>query len=124
LIGSPAILRYVPGLWLAFGSRNLFARNRLNVIRMEITMTEIKKSVRATNTGFGSGNQTGPSAVDVEREPMPDQASEEGSDKNTIPPVRLGQGAAVEKPTEGDPDHDNPIHHTGHMPPPVTANRD
>jgi hypothetical protein len=91
---------------------------------MEITMTEIKKSVRATNTGFGNGNQAGPSAVDVEREPMSDRAPEEGSDKNTIPPVRLGQGAAVEKPTEGDPDYDNPIHHTGHMPPPVTANRD
>jgi hypothetical protein len=26
---SRAISRYVPGLWLTFGSRNLFARNRL-----------------------------------------------------------------------------------------------
>lgn len=88
-------------------------------------MTDIKNSDRASNAGFGSDNQTSPSSVDMERQPMTDRAPETDSDKNEPPPVRLGKASeAVEKPTEGDPDHDNPIHHTGHMPPPVTANRE
>lgn len=76
------------------------------------------------NAGFGSRNSTSEASVDVEREPMPDRSPETDSDQPKIPPARSGGGAeAHEKPTEGDP-IDNPVHHTGHIPPPVTANRD
>jgi len=88
-------------------------------------MTDLRNSERATNAGFGSDNQTSPSALDVEPAPMPDQAPETDSDRNDPPSARMGKAAeAPQKPTEGDPDHDNPIHHTGHMPPPVTADTD
>lgn len=78
----------------------------------------------AKNAGLGNGNQTSPSAVDVEREPMPDHAPKTESDKPRIPPARNGSASeAPEKVTEGDP-LTNPVHHTGHIPPPVTANRE
>lgn len=76
------------------------------------------------NAGFGSRNPTTEAAVDVEREPTPDRTPHTDSDKPKVPPARSGGAAeAKEKPTEGDPG-DNPTHHTGHVPPPVTANRE
>jgi hypothetical protein len=87
-------------------------------------MTDLKDSEQATNPGIKSDSQTSPSAVDIENQPMPDSAPEVDSNRNDPPPVRLGQASqAPEKPTEGDTD-DNPIHHTGHMPRPVTTNRE
>jgi hypothetical protein len=84
-------------------------------------MTETKNADLATDAGFGSGLTTEPPAVDVERQPQPATAPETTSNRNTVPPARMGQAAqAVESPTEGDPD-DNPVHHKGHMPPPVTG---
>ncbi|KQS77628.1 hypothetical protein ASG25_13560 [Rhizobium sp. Leaf384] len=78
---------------------------------------------RANNAGLDSRNVTEPSALDVERQPQPDKAPETDSNLNTAPPVRMGRGSeAAEKPTEADT-ADNPIHHTGHLPAPVTSNR-
>jgi hypothetical protein len=83
-----------------------------------------RNSENSQNAGFGSKNPTSESSVDVEREPMPDRTPETNSDEPQIPPARSGSGAeAREKPTEGDP-IDNPVHHSGHIPPPVTSNRD
>jgi hypothetical protein len=83
-----------------------------------------RNSTNSQNAGFGSKNLTSESSVDVEREPMPDRTPETDSDDPHMPPARSGSVAeAHEKPTEGDP-IDNPVHHTGHMPPPVTSNRD
>ncbi len=83
-----------------------------------------KNSGLSQDAGFGARNPTSPSAVDVEREPMPARSPEPDSDEQTMPPARSGPAAETgELPTEGDTD-DNPVHHTGHMPPPVTANRD
>lgn len=63
-------------------------------------------------------------SLDVERELMPARTPEVDSDQHGQPPARSGNVAENrEKPTEGDP-VDNPTHHTGHIPPPVTANRD
>jgi len=76
------------------------------------------------NAGFGSRNPTSERSVDVEREPMPDRAPDTDSDQPDIPPARSGGASeAKEKPTEGDR-KGNPVHHTGHVPPPVTANRE
>ena len=76
----------------------------------------------ANNSGLGSGNLTEPPAVHVERQPQQDKTPETTSNLNTVPPVRPGQATqSPEKPTEADTD-DNPVHHTGHMPPPVTSN--
>ncbi|MCV3738604.1 hypothetical protein OCK02_20560 [Rhizobium sp. TRM96647] len=76
------------------------------------------------NAGSGSKNPTSQRSLDVEREPMPDRAPDTASDKAGIPPVRSGNVSKTdEKPTKGDP-VTNPTHHTGHIPPPVTANRD
>jgi len=80
-------------------------------------------SANAQNAGFGSKNQTSEASVDVEREPMPDHTPDTDSDKPEIPPARSGGvSEKPEKPTEGAPD--NPVHHTGHIPPPVTGNRE
>ncbi|SES27264.1 hypothetical protein [Rhizobium sp. NFR03] len=77
----------------------------------------------ANNAGLGSGDITEPAALDVERQPQPDKAPETTSNRNTVPPVRMGQASeAPETPTEADMD-DNPVHHTGHIPAPVTSNR-
>ena len=95
------------------------------LIMMEVSMTQLKNSDRATNAGLGSRNLTDPAAVDVEQEPVPARTPDTESDRNNPPQVRMGRASeAPQKPTEGDPDHDNPVHHTGHMPPPVTSNRD
>jgi len=88
-------------------------------------MNDQKNSDLARNAGFGTNNQSTPAAVGVEREAMPARTPHTDSDRNDPPPVRMGPAAeATEKPTEGDPDHINPIHHTGHIPPPVTSNHE
>jgi hypothetical protein len=89
----------------------------------ENDMTD-RNSDTSANAAFGSRNQTSEASLDVEREPMPDQTPDVNSDDPSIPPARSGNvSEAREDPTEGDP-IDNPTHHTGHIPPPVTANRD
>ena len=81
-------------------------------------------STNSQNAGFGSKNPTSEASVDAEREPMPGRTPETDSDKPQMPPARSGSVAdAKEKLTEGGP-IDNPVHHTGHIPPPVTSNRD
>jgi hypothetical protein len=88
--------------------------------RKERPMTEPKNSELSSRAGFGSKNPTEPPAVDVERQPLPDRTPETTSNINTEPPARSGPGSeATRKPTEGAAD-DNPIHHTGRMPPPRT----
>ena len=83
-----------------------------------------RNSDTSKDAGFGSKNQTSTSSVDLEREPMPDRTPDVNSDDPHMPPARSGSVAeASEKATEGDPVH-NPVHHTGHIPPPVTSNRD
>lgn len=87
-------------------------------------MSDASNSDLAQNAGFGSGNQTTPSAVDVERQPQPASAPETDSTVSPKPPLPLGPGSkAEEAPVEGEPGT-NPTHHRGHMPPPVTADRD
>ena len=81
-------------------------------------MAKPKNDELAERAGFGSENIEEPPAVDVEREPMPHTAPEPTSNVVTEPPARSGQGSeAPQKPTEGS-DKDNPVHHTGRMPPP------
>jgi hypothetical protein len=83
-----------------------------------------KNSRLNENAGFGSRNPTSEQSLDMERESMPDRAPDTASDKPAIPPARSGNVSKTdEKPTEGDPTK-NPTHHKGHIPPPVTANRD
>ena len=78
-------------------------------------------SDNSQNAGIGSKNPTSESSVEVEREPMPDRTPETNSDEPHIPPARSGSLAEARKePTEGDPIN-NPVHHTGHIPPPVTG---
>ena len=86
-------------------------------------MTDRNSEV-SENADFGSKNPTSTTSVDLERTPMPDRTPETNSDDPEMPPARSGGVPEPhEEPTEGDP-VDNPVHHTGHMPPPVTANRD
>jgi hypothetical protein len=76
------------------------------------------------NAGLTSTNPTSPAEVDVEREPMPDHTSDASSDRPSVPPARSGTAAeASEKPTEAGA-VGNPVHHTGHVPPPVTSNKE
>ena len=83
-----------------------------------------KNSQLSENAGLGSNNPTSERSLDMEREPMPDRTPDTASDKPGIPPARSGNVSETdEKPTEGDPTK-NPTHHKGHIPPPVTANRD
>ncbi len=75
------------------------------------------------NAGLGRENANSESSVDVEREPMPARTPDVDSDTQDEPPARSGNAAVnEEKPVEGD--RTNATHHTGHMPPPVTANRE
>lgn len=77
----------------------------------------------AENSGFARESSTSESSVDVEREPMPRRTPDVDSDRQGQPPARSGNVAENrEKPTEGDT-FDNPTHHNGQIPPPVTANR-
>ncbi|WP_440984231.1 hypothetical protein [Shinella sumterensis] len=81
-------------------------------------MAKLKNDELAERAGLGSRNSEEPTALDVEREPMPDAAPEATSNIVTQPPARSGPGSeATQKPTEGS-DKDNPVHHTGRMPPP------
>jgi hypothetical protein len=100
----------------------LASRDR-NPAYQEMKMTNNNAKL-SENAGFGNRSPTSESAVDVEREPLPDQVPEADSDHSGAPPARSGNVAERrEDLTEGDP-VGNPIHHTGHVPPPVTANRD
>jgi hypothetical protein len=82
-----------------------------------------RNSANAENAGFGSKNQTSEASVDVEREPMPDRTPDTNLDNPEVPPARSGSVSEhKEKPTEGA--SDNPVRHNGHVPPPVTANRE
>lgn len=59
-----------------------------------------------------------PREMDVDPQPLPDQA-ESGSENADQPPAMSGKSERREKPTEGAGE-DNPIHHTGRVPPGVT----
>ncbi|MCG5485567.1 MAG: hypothetical protein KK482_17875 [Sinorhizobium meliloti] len=60
-----------------------------------------------------------PKEMDMEQQPLPDQDAESGTKEAAEPPARSGQTTKKEKPTEGA-GSDNPIHHTGRVPPKVT----
>lgn len=61
-----------------------------------------------------------PSAVDVEREALPDTAPDTESDVNTKPPLPFGASTRNdEAPVETA--QTNPTHHTGRVPPNVTG---
>jgi hypothetical protein len=64
---------------------------------------------------FGSETNEEPASVDVEREPMPDTATEMTSSSIiSEPPVRSGPGSETkQKPAEG-----SDTSHTAHKPPP------
>jgi len=59
-----------------------------------------------------------PPEMGAEPIPLPDQSGEAGSEDADAPPARGGRTAKREKPTEGAGD-ENPIHHTGRVPPKV-----
>jgi hypothetical protein len=84
----------------------------------ELAMAKLKNDELAERAGLGNEDVIEPAAVDVEREPMRDTAPEATSNIVTEPPARSGRGSgAKQKPTEGS-DKDDPVHHTGRMPPP------
>ncbi|MDK1490162.1 hypothetical protein QN219_08830 [Sinorhizobium sp. 7-81] len=58
----------------------------------------------------------------VDPQPLPDQAAESGTEDADQPPARSGQAARREQPTEGA-GKDNPVHHTGRVPPKVTKDQ-
>lgn len=60
-----------------------------------------------------------PQEMDMDPQPLPDQADESGTEDADTPPARSGQSERSEKPTEGA-SNDNPVHHTGRVPPKVT----
>ncbi|WP_026623191.1 hypothetical protein M728_001411 [Ensifer sp. WSM1721] len=60
-----------------------------------------------------------PREMDVDPQPLPDQAAESGTEHADQPPARSGMSERREKPTEGAPEN-NPVHHTGRVPPKVT----
>lgn len=74
--------------------------------------------------GSGNSNVTRPSADDG-GQPKPDTAPPADSARNDESPVvKLGRGAkAAEKLAEAA-GPDNPVHHTGRVPPPVTSGDD
>jgi hypothetical protein len=55
----------------------------------------------------------------VEPKPLSDQARESGTEQADGPPARSGTAERREKPTEAG-GKDNPVHHTGRVPPKVT----
>ena len=61
-----------------------------------------------------------PKEMHIEPQPLPDQVAESGSEDAGEPPARSGQAERSEKPTEGAGE-DNPIHHTGRIPPKVSG---
>ena len=65
---------------------------------------------------------TTPPDMDFEPVPLPDQADESGSEGADVPPARSGQSEKREEPTEGA-GKDNPVHHTGRVPPKVTKDQ-
>jgi hypothetical protein len=59
-----------------------------------------------------------PPELDLE----PDRLGESGTEDADEPPVRSGKSGKPEKLTEGAGD-DNPVHHTGRVPPKVTKDQ-
>ncbi|GEC33986.1 hypothetical protein N181_03615 [Sinorhizobium fredii USDA 205] len=55
----------------------------------------------------------------VDPHALPDQAAQPGTDKTHEPPARSGTSERREKPTEPG-GKNNPVHHTGRVPPKVT----
>lgn len=87
-------------------------------------MTGATNAQLSSRAGLGTSNQTEPPAVDVERQPMPDTASETTSDTSTQPPARSGPAAqAPEQPAFAASDGD-PTHHAERIPPEVTLDRE
>ena len=81
-------------------------------------MSKLKNDELAERADFSSENKEEPPTPDVEREPVPDAAPDAASNIITEPPARSGPGSeATQMPTEGT-HKDNPVHHTGRMPPP------
>jgi hypothetical protein len=72
-------------------------------------MTGATDAELSSRAGLGTSNQTDPPAVDVERQPMPDTASETTSDTSTQPPAR--SGPAANAPEQPDPLHRMVITH-------------
>ncbi|OAP36427.1 hypothetical protein AU381_18110 [Sinorhizobium glycinis] len=60
-----------------------------------------------------------PKEMRVDPKPLPDQAQGSGSEDADEPPARSGMSERREKPTEAG-GKDNPVHHTGRVPPKVT----
>ncbi|MBW9054537.1 hypothetical protein [Rhizobium mesosinicum] len=60
-----------------------------------------------------------PPEMDLEPIPSPDQPGESGTEDADAPPARTGMSQQTEKPAEAAGD-DNPVHHTGRVPPKVT----
>ena len=56
-----------------------------------------------------------PPSLDLDPQPLPDQAQKTEAESAKTPPARSGQSARPEKVTEGS-GPDNPVHHTGRMP--------
>lgn len=72
----------------------------------------------------GTSNVTQPSAVDTEKQPLPGRTPDVDSDRQDPPPARSGAaGEKGETPTEAG-DRSNPVNHVGHIPPPVTQNKE
>ena len=63
--------------------------------------------------------ETMPSATGKPDRPEPDRFKQADAEDMTSPPARAGQSERTEKPTEGA-GRDNPVHHTGRVPPQVT----
>ncbi|ASJ62991.1 hypothetical protein [Sinorhizobium meliloti] len=59
-----------------------------------------------------------PPEMDFEPVPLPDQAAEPGTKDADAPPAQSGPTKKGEKPTEGA-GKDEPVHHTGAVPPKV-----
>jgi hypothetical protein len=60
-----------------------------------------------------------PPEMDLEPIPSPNQPGESGIEDADEPPARSGHSERTEKPVESTSD-DNPVHHTGRVPPKVT----
>ncbi|MCV9999417.1 hypothetical protein OE766_14300 [Pararhizobium sp. YC-54] len=60
-----------------------------------------------------------PRTIDLDPSPIPDQGDETGHEDTGKPPARAGQSEKSEKPTEAA-GADNPVHHSGRVPPSVT----
>jgi hypothetical protein len=80
------------------------------------------KDGKPTEQQTPSRRTTVPPEMDFEPVPSPDQANKAGSEDSNVPPARSGQSEKREKPTEAAGE-DNPVHHTGRVPPKVTKDQ-